>query len=133
MKKQEIISLLKEEYDNRIKMFVKEVSTEYLKSDTKLKAIDGSLWTVESEGVVLNSDNKECFLLKKVSDDAEIDLNVNEKSDPKVGKNIFPRTNKDKVSVKTDIDEKIPNIDSYLQPDNMYMIPKDVVEKMFTL
>lgn len=133
MKKQEIINLLKEEYDNRIKMFVKEVSTEYLKSDTKLKAIDGSLWTVESEGVVLNSDNKECFLLKKVSDDAEIDLSVNEKSDPKVGKNIFPRTNKDKVSVKTDIDEKIPNIDSYLQPDNTYMIPKDVVEKMFTL
>tara|TARA_B100001989_G_scaffold155748_1_gene111347 strand:+ start:1309 stop:1710 length:402 start_codon:yes stop_codon:yes gene_type:complete len=133
MKKQEIISLLKEEYDNRIKMFVKEVSTEYLKSDTKLKAIDGSLWTVESDGVVLNSDNKECFLLKKVSEDSEIDLNVNEKSDHKIGKNIFPRTNKDKVSVNIDIKKKIPNIDSYLLQNNEYMVPIDVVEKMFTL
>lgn len=142
MKKNEIISLLKEEYDKRLDVFsnLEEVTVEYegkviLGADLKLKSVSGDLYTVVDGEVILNDDGKKCLKLKKEDDNILKGENVNESDDasnPRTTSNMHKRKNKDKVSVKIDIDEPNTLEDTELG-NGIFLVPFDDLKTMFTL
>ena len=141
MKKNELIKLLKEEYDKRLDVFsnLEEVTVEYegnviLGADLKLKSISGDLYTVVDGEVILNDDGKKCLKLKREQDDILKSENVNESeggSNPRTTPNIHKRQNTDKVSV--DIDVNKPNTLEDELGDGIYIVPFDDLKRMFTL
>ena len=141
MKKKELINLLKEEYDKRLDVFsnLEEVTVEYegkviLGPELKLKSVSGDLYTVVDGEVILNDEGKKCLKLKKEDDNILKGKNVNESDDasnPRTTSNIHKRKNKDKVSVKIDINK--PNTLEDELGDGIYIVPFDDLISMFTL
>lgn len=131
--KKKILNLLKEEYDNRINMFMHEVSVEregnvILDVGTKLKDRSGCLWSVLSKDVIVNSNKEKCLKLKREGSLAE--SNKAEKSPTKT---IHPRKSKEKVSVEIDVNADVKEIEEFLLKDDEYLIPFTALERMFTL
>jgi len=141
MKKNELINLLKEEYDKRLDVFsnLEEVTVEYegnviLGADLKLKSVSGDLYTVVDGEVILNDDGKKCLKLKKEDGSIFKGKNVNESDDvsnPRTTSNIHKRKNKDKVSVNIDIDK--PNTLEDELGNGIYIVPFEDLKTMFTL
>lgn len=141
MNKKELINLLKEEYDKRLDVFsnLEEVTVEYegnviLGADLKLKSISGDLYTVVDGEVILNDDGKKCLKLKKEDGNILKGKNVNESDDasnPRTTSNIHKRKNKDKVSVKIDINK--PNTLEDELGNGIYIVPFEDLKTMFTL
>ncbi len=141
MKKNELINLLKEEYDKRLDVFsnLEEVTVEYegkviLGAELKLKSVSGDLYTVVDGEVILNDAGKKCLKLKKEQDNILKGESVNESegaSNPRTNSNIHKRTNTDKVSVKINIDE--PNTLEDELGEGIYIVPFDDLKRMFTL
>ncbi len=140
MKKNELINLLKEEYDNRLDVFsnLEEVTVEYegnviLGPELKLKSVSGDLYTVVDGEVILNDAGKKCLKLKREQDDILRSESVNEAEDnPRTTSNIHKRKNKDKVSVKIDID-KPDTLEGTELGDGIYLVPFEDLKTMFTL
>tara|TARA_B100001059_G_C17680889_1_gene499664 strand:- start:497 stop:925 length:429 start_codon:yes stop_codon:yes gene_type:complete len=142
MKKNELIKLLKEEYDKRLDVFsnLEEVTVEYegkviLGADLKLKSVSGDLYTIVDGEVILNDAGKKCLKLKREHDNILKGENVNESeggSNPRTTSNMHKRKNKDKVSVKIDIDE--PNtLEATELGDGIFLVPFEDLKTMFTL
>tara|TARA_B100000035_G_scaffold310122_1_gene317393 strand:- start:635 stop:1069 length:435 start_codon:yes stop_codon:yes gene_type:complete len=140
MNKKELINLLKEEYDKRLDVFsnLEEVTVEYegnviLGADLKLKSVSGDLYTVVDGEVILNDSGKKCLKLKREQDDILKSKSVNESEDnPRTTSNIHKRKNKDKVSVKIDID-KPDTLEGTELGDGIYLVPFEDIKTMFTL
>ena len=142
MKKNELIKLLKEEYDKRLDVFsnLEEVTVEYegkviLGADLKLKSVSGDLYTVVDGEVILNDAGKKCLKLKREQDSIIKGESVNESegvSNPRTTSNIHKRKNKDKVSVKIDID-KPDTLEGTELGDGIYLVPFEDLKTMFTL
>ena len=119
MNKKQLINLLKEEYDKRLDDFsnLEEVTVEYeghviLGAELKLKSVNGDLYTVVDGEVILNDAGKKCLKLKREQDNVLKSENVNESEEnPRTGAAIHKRTNKDKVSVKIDVDSSIDTLE----------------------
>ena len=141
MKKNELINLLKEEYDKRLDVFsnLEEVTVEYegnviLGSKLKLKSVSGDLYTVVDGEVILNDEGKKCLKLKREQDDILKSESVNESEDasnPRTTPNIHKRQNTDKVSVKIDVNK--PNTLEDELGKGIYIVPFDDLISMFTL
>tara|TARA_A100000164_G_C21897425_1_gene768698 strand:+ start:1031 stop:1459 length:429 start_codon:yes stop_codon:yes gene_type:complete len=142
MKKNELINLLKEEYDKRLDVFsnLEEVTVEYegnviLGPELKLKSVSGDLYTIVDGEVVLNDAGKKCLKLKREQDDILKSENVNESEgepNPRTTSNIHKRKNKDKVSVNIDID-KPDTLEGTELGDGIFLVPFEDLKTMFTL
>ena len=142
MKKKELINLLKEEYDKRLDVFsnLEEVTVEYegnviLGADLKLKSVSGDLYTVVDGEVILNDAGKKCLKLKREHDDIVKGESVNESeggANPRTTSNIHKRKNKDKVSVKIDVDQP-DTLEGTELGDGIFLVPFEDLKTMFTL
>ncbi len=142
MKKNELINLLKEEYDKRLDVFsnLEEVTVEYegnviLGADLKLKSVSGDLYTVVDGEVILNDAGKKCLKLKREHDDIVKGESVNESeggANPRTTSNIHKRKNKDKVSVKIDVDQP-DTLEGTELGDGIFLVPFEDLKTMFTL
>ena len=141
MNKKQLINLLKEEYDKRLDDFsnLEEVTVEYeghviLGAELKLKSVNGDLYTVVDGEVILNDAGKKCLKLKREQDNVLKSENVNESEEnPRTGAAIHKRTNKDKVSVKIDIDSSIDTLEDTELGDGIFLVPFEDLKTMFTL
>jgi hypothetical protein len=142
MKKNELINLLKEEYDKRLDVFsnLEEVTVEYegnviLGADLKLKSVSGDLYTVVDGEVILNDAGKKCLKLKREHDNIIKGESVNESeggANPRTTSNIHKRKNKDKVSVKIDVDQP-DTLEGTELGDGIFLVPFEDLKTMFTL
>lgn len=141
MNKKQLINLLKEEYDKRLDDFsnLEEVTVEYegqviLGAELKLKSVNGDLYTVVDGEVILNDSGKKCLKLKREQDNVLKSENVNEaEENPRTGAAIHKRTNKDKVSVKIDVDSSIDTLEDTELGDGIFLVPFEDLKTMFTL
>jgi len=141
MNKKQLINLLKEEYDKRLDDFsnLEEVTVEYeghviLGAELKLKSVNGDLYTVVDGEVILNDAGKKCLKLKREQDNVLKSENVNESEEnPRTGAAIHKRTNKDKVSVKIDVDSSIDTLEDTELGDGIFLVPFEDLKTMFTL
>ena len=141
MNKKQLINLLKEEYDKRLDDFsnLEEVTVEYeghviLGAELKLKSVNGDLYTVVDGEVILNDAGKKCLKLKREQDNVLKSENVNESEEnPRTGAAIHKRTNKDKVSVKIDVDSSIDTLEGTELGDGIFLVPFEDLKTMFTL
>ena len=141
MNKKQLINLLKEEYDKRLDDFsnFEEVTVEYeghviLGAELKLKSVNGDLYTVVDGEVILNDAGKKCLKLKREQDNVLKSENVNESEEnPRTGAAIHKRTNKDKVSVKIDVDSSIDTLEDTELGDGIFLVPFEDLKTMFTL
>ena len=141
MNKKQLINLLKEEYGKRLDDFsnLEEVTVEYeghvsLGAELKLKSVNGDLYTVVDGEVILNDAGKKCLKLKREQDNVLKSENVNESEEnPRTGAAIHKRTNKDKVSVKIDVDSSIDTLEDTELGDGIFLVPFEDLKTMFTL
>lgn len=132
-KDKQLINLIKEEYKERLNLFISEVTVTndddevVLSPGTKLYDVAGNLWTIVNSDWILNKKGERCLTLAKESL-KESDRPVKSKQ-----KTIHPRTNKKKKSLEYDVNADVQSLEDAHLGNNEYLIPEDDLEGMFTL
>ena len=135
MKKNELINLLKEEYDKRLDVFsnLEEVTVTndddkvVLSPGTKLYDAAGNLWTIVNGEWILNKKGERCLTLAKES------LKESDRAVKSKQKTIHPRKNKKKKSLEYDVNADVQSLEDAHLGNNEYLIPEEDLERMFTL
>ena len=135
MKKNELINLLKEEYDKRLDVFsnLEEVTVTndddkvVLSPGTKLYDVAGNLWTIVNSDWILNKKGERCLTLAKES------LKESDRAVKSKQKTIHPRKNNEKKSLEYDVNADVQSLEDAHLDNNEYLIPEEDLEGMFTL
>lgn len=132
-KDKQLINLIKEEYKDRLNLFISEVTVTndddevVLSPGTKLYDAAGNLWTIVNGEWILNKKGERCLTLAKES------LKESDRAVKSKQKTIHPRKNKKKKSLEYDVNADVQSLEDAHLGNNEYLIPEKDLEGMFTL